>query len=76
MNNGIKKTKRKIDFKCDILCHFSYTLALARFGNNFHQIWTEIFEGTPLDDTNIIYANRLTKILKQLLVKKDPIKEH
>jgi hypothetical protein len=65
-----KKTKRTIDFKSHILCHFSYTPALARFGTNFHQIWTEIFDGTPLDSTNIIYANRLTHSLKQLLVKK------
>ncbi|CAF4763576.1 unnamed protein product, partial [Rotaria sp. Silwood2] len=70
-----KKAKRPIDFKNDILCHFSYTLALARFGTNFHQIWNEIFEGTPLDNTHIVYANRLTDSLKQLLVKKRPSKQ-
>jgi len=73
-NQWNKKMKRKIDFKNDILCHFSYTPALARFGNSFHQIWKDVFEGTPLDDTNVIYANRLTKNLKQLLVKKRPDK--
>ncbi len=30
-----KKEKRKIDFKNDILCYFSYTPALACFGKNF-----------------------------------------
>jgi hypothetical protein len=70
-----KKMKREIDFKNDILCHFSYTPALARFGTNFHQVWTEVFDGTPLDDTRIIYANRLTDNLKQLLVKKRPNKQ-
>jgi hypothetical protein len=70
-----KKEKRKIDFKNDILCHFSYTPALACFGKNFHQIWTEIFDGTPLDETQIIYANKLTDSLKNLLVKKRPNKE-
>ncbi|CAF3363065.1 unnamed protein product [Rotaria sp. Silwood2] len=70
-----KKTKRPIDFKTDILCHFSYTPALARFDTNFHQIWNEIFEGTPLDNTHIVYANRLTDSLKQLLVKKRPSKQ-
>ena len=70
-----KKEKRKIDFRNDILCHFSYTPALARFGTNFHQIWNEVFDGTPLDSTHIIYANRLTDSLKQMLVKKRPNKQ-
>jgi hypothetical protein len=48
---------------------------LACFGKNFHQIWTEIFDGTPLDETQIIYANKLTDSLKNLLVKKRPNKE-
>jgi hypothetical protein len=72
--NNNKKTRRKIDFRDDILCHFSYTPALARFGTNFYQLWTEVFEGTPLDNTHIIYANRLANSLKQLLVKKRPNK--
>jgi hypothetical protein len=69
-----KKEKRKIDFNRDILIHFSYTPSLAHFGAHFHQIWEEIFEGTPLDDIPVMYANRLTSNLKQLLVQKKPTK--
>ncbi|CAF4556945.1 unnamed protein product [Rotaria sp. Silwood2] len=69
-----KKEKRGIDFRNDITCHFSCTPTLARFGTTFHKIWKEIFQETPLDSTRIIYANRLTSNLKQLLVKKRPNK--
>ena len=67
-----KKEKRKIEFGKDILLHFSYAPSLAQFGSHFHQIWQEVFEGTPLDDIPVIYANRLTSNLKHLLVKKKP----
>jgi hypothetical protein len=53
--NNNEKARRKIDFRDDILCHFSYTPALAWFGTNLHQLWIEVFEGTPLDNTHIIY---------------------
>lgn len=69
-----KKEKRNVDFNKDIFVHFSYTHSLANFGSHFHQIWQEIFEGTPLDDIPITYANRLTDSLKHLLVKKRPDK--
>ena len=67
-----KKEKRKIEFDKDILLHFSYCPSLANFGAHFHQLWQEIFEGTPLDDIPVIYANRLTESLRHLLVKKRP----
>jgi len=70
-----KKEKRKIDFSTDILLHFSYAPSLVNFGSHFHQIWQEIFEGTPLDDIPVIYANRLTDSLKHILVQKKPSKE-
>jgi len=70
-----KKEKRKVDFNTDIFLHFSYTPSLAHFGSHFHQIWQEIFEGTPLDDIPVIYANRLTDSLKHLFVKKRPNKQ-
>ena len=70
-----RKEKRKIKFDKDILLHFSYTPSLEKFGAKFHQIWQEIFEGTPLDDVPIIYANRVTDSLRHLLVKKRPSKE-
>jgi hypothetical protein len=69
-----KKDRRKINFGTDILVHFSYSPSLAHFGSHFHQIWQEVFEGTPLDDIQIIYANRLTDSLKHLFVKKRPNK--
>lgn len=67
-----KKDKRKLDFNNDILVHFSYTPSLARFGQHFHQIWQEVFQGTPLDDIPVRYANRLTNSLQRLLIKKQP----
>jgi len=70
-----KKEKRKIDFGKDVLLHFSYAPSLVNFGSHFHQIWQEIFEGTPLDDIPVIYANRLTDSLKHILVQKKPRKE-
>jgi hypothetical protein len=70
-----KKPQRKIDFEKDILCHFTYSPSLAGFGSHFHQIWQEIFEGTPLDDIPVIYANRLTDSLRHLLVKKRPSRQ-
>jgi len=70
-----KKEKRKIDFGKDVLLHFSYAPSLVNFGSHFHQIWQEIFEGTPLDDIPVIYANRLTDSLKHILVQKKPSKE-
>jgi hypothetical protein len=70
-----KKEKRKIDFQKDILLHFSYTPSIANFGSRFHQLWEEIFEGTPLDDIPVMYANRLTDSLRHLLVKKRPTRE-
>ena len=70
-----KKEKRRIDFNTDILLHFTHTPSLAHFGSHFHQIWQEIFEGTPLDDIQVMYANRLTDTLKYLLVHKKSSKE-
>ncbi|CAF4449823.1 unnamed protein product, partial [Rotaria magnacalcarata] len=70
-----KKEKRQINFGTDILLHFTYAPSLANFGTHFHQIWQEIFEGTPLDDIPVIYANRLTDSLKHILVQKKPSKE-
>ncbi|CAF1946963.1 unnamed protein product [Rotaria magnacalcarata] len=70
-----KKEKREINFGTDILLHFTYAPSLANFGTHFHQIWQEIFEVTPLDDTPVIYANRLTDSLKHILVQKKPSKE-
>ena len=70
-----KKERRKINFSTDILLHFTYTPSLAHFGSHFHQIWQEIFEGTPLDDIPVMYANRLTDSLKHILVQKKPSKE-
>jgi len=70
-----KKEKRKINFSTDILLHFTYAPSLVNFGSHFHQIWQEIFEGTPLDDIPVIYANRLTDSLKRILVQKKPSKE-
>ena len=70
-----KREKGRIDFNTDILLHFTYTPSLAHFGSHFHQIWREIFEGTPLDDISVMYANRLTDSLKYLLVHKKPSKE-
>jgi hypothetical protein len=70
-----KKEKRKTEFGKNIFLHFSYAPSLAHFGPRFHQIWQEIFEGTPLDDISVIYAHRLTDSLKHLLVKKRPNKE-
>jgi hypothetical protein len=69
-----KKEKRKINFNTDVLLHFTYAPSLAHFGSHFHQIWQEIFEGTPLDDIPVMYANRLTDSLKHLLVQKKPDK--
>jgi hypothetical protein len=69
-----KKEKRKINFSTDILLHFTYAPSLAHFGSHFHQIWQEIFEGTPLDDIPVMYANRLSDSLKHLLVQKKPDK--
>ncbi|CAM4790884.1 unnamed protein product [Rotaria magnacalcarata] len=70
-----KKEKRKINFRTDVLLHFTYTPSLINFGSHFHHIWQEIFEGTPLDDIPVIYANRLTDSLKHILVQKKPSKE-
>lgn len=70
-----KKEKRKIEFERDILLHFSYTPSLQNFGARFHQLWQEIFEGTPLNDIPVMYANRLTDSLRHLLIKKRPSKE-
>ncbi|CAF2072614.1 unnamed protein product [Rotaria magnacalcarata] len=70
-----KKQKRKIEFEKDILLHFSYTTSLEKFGVRFHQLWTETFEDTPLIDVPVMYANRLTDNLKQILVRKRPSKE-
>jgi hypothetical protein len=70
-----KKEKKKIDFNNDVLVHFTYTPSLTHFGARFHQIWQEIFEGTPLDDIPVMYANRLTDSLKHILVQKKPSKQ-
>lgn len=70
-----KKEKRKINFKTDVLLHFTYTPSLINFGSHFHHIWQEIFEGTPIDDIPVIYANRLADSLKHILVQKKPKKE-
>ncbi|CAF3958434.1 unnamed protein product [Rotaria magnacalcarata] len=61
-----------------IIRNIPYTLTLRaaqNFGARFHQIWQEIFEGTPLDNIPVIYANRVTDSLRHLLVKKRPSKE-
>ena len=70
-----EKEKRNIEFGRDILLHFTYAPPLAHFGSRFHQIWQEMFENTPLDDTPVMYANRLSDSLKHLLIKKRPNKE-
>jgi hypothetical protein len=69
-----KRQKRKIDFNRDVLIHFTYTPSLAQFGAKFHQIWDEIFEGTPLGDIPVTYAHRLTDNLSRILINKKPPK--
>ncbi len=69
-----KKPKRAIDFNRDVLVHFTYTPSLAQFGAKFHQIWHEIFEGTPLEDIPVTYAHRLTDNLSRILIHKKPPK--
>jgi len=72
LENEMNKNKKAIDFSSSIILHFAYTPELARFGQNFHEIWSEFFEETPLNDTKAIYAYQNTENLKQLLVKKKP----
>jgi hypothetical protein len=69
-----KKPKRGIHFNRDVLVHFTYTPSLAQFGAKSHQIWHEIFEGTPLEDIPVTYAHRLTDNLSKILVHKKPSK--
>ena len=69
-----KENKKSLDFNKDIILHLTYTPSLARFGAKFHQIWEEIFEGTPLSDIPVVFAHRLTDNLKSILVHKKPPK--
>jgi hypothetical protein len=70
-----KREKKAGNIGRSMFVHFSYTSSLANFGSRFHLIWQEIFEGTPLDDIPVTYANRLTDSLKHLLLRKRPDKE-
>lgn len=72
LENQLNSNRNKLDFNNSVICHFSYTPELARFGMNFHEIWNEIFSETPFNDKRVIYANRTTENLKQMLVKKRP----
>lgn len=68
-NNG---KKAKLNFKDNILCHFSFCKGMHDFSTRFHRLWDDCFVDTAIFEMKPIVGFKRLDNLQDYLVKKKP----
>jgi hypothetical protein len=71
-DKSVKKVE--IDFKANILCHFSYCKGMYDFSTGFHKLWDDCFSDTAIYKMKPIVGSKRLDNLQDYLVKKKPDK--
>jgi hypothetical protein len=66
--------KAEIDFKVNILCHFSFCKGMNDFSTRFHKLWDDCFSDTAICNMKPIVGSKRLDNLHDYLVKKKPDK--
>ncbi|CAF1227425.1 unnamed protein product [Didymodactylos carnosus] len=70
--NQIKQQKEDKWDKC-VIVHYKHEQRFATYKRDFHQLWNDLFNGTPILNTKLIVGNRNNLNTKEELVSKRPV---
>ena len=65
----IKRKSKSID---NLIIHYAHEARLASSKKDIHQLWYQIFNGTPLANTKLIVGNRNSRNYQDSLVRRRP----
>ena len=65
----IKKISKSID---NLIIHYTHEARLANTKKDIHQLWHQIFNGTPVANTKLIVGNRNNRKCQDSLVRGRP----
>ena len=71
-NNKIKVLSKEVTPENPLIVHYTYENRLKTFKTEFHTIWSETFNNTPLIDLKVIVGNRISSNSTKELVQTNP----